>query len=388
MVQTWLTGGSTGQYIAAKVEDMPIGHYAAQLMALLRQRGLADLADCLALPVYGQEQVQWYYQGQVRQNISWREASAKQQVVCLEKLLKMTHSVSLLQEQMRHLSLPSSTLIDQILQNLTVLPSTDVIRIINQQPVILFWGYFSTDRQQLDLAKLHAELAQQLAPSDPPKEEGPVTPVLMPTPLVPQRKQLTVKKITLCLLIGMLIVAATSCYLFFLPAQPVAVTPLTVPEPIKVTPVERELTHLAATVVRLPLMKARYDAPPAPKAVELPKVIWHKLMIPARSRYQGNIDFLNGRWQASDGKNNIEFNFKQGKSLTQFTRANSLCSVISNAAFTASGKLLITSSKAQCQPQLTTTLPTIVCENSSPNTRCHWRDASSPQTAITLLQEQ
>ncbi|WP_241572547.1 anti-sigma factor [Rosenbergiella nectarea] len=373
------------EYIAVKVEGIPLGRYAPQIFQLLSQHGLDTVRVALAQPVFSDQGIalQWFPQVSAQTLTPWRQATLSQQVRCLAQLIEMAKSIDALRQ---HLTPPSSrslTIIDQILQNLTVIPSIEAIFLADQQPLLLHWGYYSQDRIAVDLPSLYHRLQQQLEAESPPPpcEHTEISPS-HPT----QRAFIyyLAAAVVALFILGAIALNATRPGL----KQPLATYP---PVVSTVDEVKKSLEGAIAASRALPLHPAELIAPPPEvKPIQVKKTRV-PLMIPARSRYLGNTDFLEGAWLANLNKNNkittLSYHFTHGQAKTLIVTGQQNCSTTSQASFTSTGKLIINATKARCNDGTTLPAITLICEKSAPNTQCRWKQNPSTPQPIELYSE-
>lgn len=372
-------------YIAVKVEGIPLGRYAPQIFQLLSQHGLDRVRRMLAQPVLSDQGIalQWFPHTANHSITPWRQATLSQQVHCLAQLMESIDAINTLRQQLVGQRTRSLTIIDQILQNLTVIPSAEAIFLADQQPLLAQWGHYNQERTAVDLPALHHLLQQHLeeesAAAQAPAEES------LPSkrPRAPYRYSLTVAVITLFIAGAITITALRPRT-----TPPVATLPHIIST---VDEVQQSVKGVMMASQALPLRPAELTLPPPeriPIRVEKSRL---PLMIPARSRYQGNIDFLNGTWLANLRLDNtttaVTFDFSHGKANTHIAFGQQTCTTTSQSAFTSSGKLIIKTAKVRCDEGKTLPMITFVCEKSAPNTECRWQQNPSTLLPVELYSE-
>ena len=382
MAQAGLPLDKGHDYIAVKVEGIPLGRYAPQIFQLLSQHGLDAVRRMLAQPVLSDQGIalHWFPHRSNQVITPWCQATLSQQVDCLAQLMERIDAITTLRQQLAGQRTRSLTIIDQILQNLTVIPSTEAIFLADQQPLLAQWGYYDQGRTAVDIPSLQHHLQQRLgdesAADDTPTESSPSK-----RSSAPYRYALTVAVITLSI---------AGAITFLRPST--KPTLATLPDIIStVDEIQQSVQGIMTASQALPLQPAELTLPPAeirPIRVKKSRV---PLMIPARSRYQGNVDFLNGTWLAKLRLDNttaaVTFDFSHGKASTRISFGQQRCMTTSQSAFTSSGKLVIKTAKARCDEGMTLPIITLVCEKSAPNTQCRWQQNPSTLLPVKLYSE-
>lgn len=385
MVKTVLQVEKGQNYIAVNVEGIPLGRYAPQILHLLSQYGLDAIKGSLAQPIFTHHGLasQWLSPVSSQPITPWREATLPQQVSCLATLIEMAKAIESLRRELSQHDNRSLTIIDQVLKNLTVIPSTDAIFLVNQQPLLLYWGYYSQDRHAVDFYHLHNRLQQTLG-----EESSPAQPDTTVLPRLAHHKTSRIYYTAAAL--GALSIAGTLC---FNAMQPTKIVP-TPPAQEFVAPadeVKLTLKALTAATQALPIQAAEYIAPPPRVKPVVMKKIRVPIMIPERSRYQGNTDFLDGTWHANLKVNTkiviITYRFKHGQASTTVKNGQQHCVTTSQAAFTAAGQLFINTAKTHCNDSSMLPAITLVCEKSAPNTQCIWKQNPSTTLPVVLYSE-
>ncbi|MBT0720906.1 hypothetical protein HGT70_06370 [Rosenbergiella collisarenosi] len=373
MVRTALEVTPTQEYISVNVEGIPVGRYAPQIFQLLTEAGVDDISQCFAQPSYGRQgrPPLWFCSATSQPIIPWQKATRSQQAACVARLVEIIKAIEHFRSQLPQHITYSLSIIDKILQNLTVLPSTDAIYCVNQQPLIVYWGYYDAEHRAIDVNKLYQHYfpdTEKALPASPdlPSVAKPISGYGM-TRLI---------GLVLLLLIG----AG-----YYEVRQPSA-SPFPTPSLTKLDQVRITHERLVNVIQSLPMMLASDIPPPI---AEKPKIVRKPLMIPSSSRLRGDIAFLNGVWTTTlpDTARHIQvtFRFKDGRATTILASGAMRCKVTSKAAFTAKGQLTITSTRKRCTNALSAYTPTLVCENSTPNTQCLWKKNTTTRLPITLL---
>ena len=371
-------------YIAVKVEGIPLGRYAPQIFQLLSQHGLDAVRRMLTQPILSDQGIalQWFPQTSIQVITPWRQATLSQQVHCLAQLMERIDAINRLRQQLAGHSPRSLMIIDQILQNLTVIPSTEAIFLVDQQPLLAQWGYYDQERTAVDLPSLHLRLQQHL------EEESAAAHA--PAESLPSKRPSAAYRSTLIAAVVTLFIAGAVSLTALRPSTkpPLATLPHSISP---VDEIQQSVEDVMTASQALPLRPAELTLPPpvvTPVRVKKNRV---PLMIPARSRYQGNIDFLNGTWLANLRLYNttvaVTFDFSHGKANTRIAFGHETCTTTSQSAFTSSGKLVIKAAKARCDGGKTLPIINVFCEKSAPNTQCLWQQNPSTLLPVELYSE-
>ena len=383
MAKTGLHIETEQGYIAVKVGGMPISRYAPQIFQLLTQHGLDAAREMLARPIMSDRGItlQWFAQTSIPSITPWRQATLSQQINCLAQLIEMANAIAALRRKLAGLSVPSLTIIDQILQNLTVIPSTEAIFLAGRQPLLVQWGYYSEERTAVDLPSLHHQLQQQFAKESVALEYQ--------CPEAVESSHSTFRyRYYLAAAVAVLVIAGAITI-----SRPVSKPPLVSLSPIILTQddVKMSIEGILTASRDLPVNSAELIIPPPeskPTRVIKSKV---PLMIPALSRYQGNINFLKGTWlttlHLNDKLSTVSYRFNHGRASTRIANDHRYCTTTSQAAFTSTGKLVISTLKAHCSDGSTLPVITLICEKSAPNTQCRWKQNASTTQPIKLYSE-
>ncbi|WP_241617021.1 hypothetical protein [Rosenbergiella epipactidis] len=384
MAQAGLPLDKGHDYIAVKVEGIPLGRYAPQIFQLLSQHGLDAVRRMLAQPVLSDQGIalQWFPHRSNQVITPWCQATLSQQVDCLAQLMERIDAITTLRQQLAGQRTRSLTIIDQILQNLTVIPSTEAIFLADQQPLLAQWGHYNQERTAVDLPSLH-QLLQQHLEEESAAAQAPAESLPSKRPCAPYRYSLSVAVITLFIAGAITITTLRSRT-----TPPIATLPHIIST---VDKVQQSVKGVMIASQALPLRPAELTLPPPeliPIRVKKSRV---PLMIPARSRYQGNIDFLNGTWLANLRLDNttaaVTFDFSHGKANTHIAFGQQTCTTTSQSGFTSSGKLIIKTAKARCDEDKMLPIITLVCEKSAPNTQCRWQQNPSTLLPVELYSE-
>ena len=379
MVRTALEVTPTQEYISVNVEGIPVSRYAPQIFQLLAEAGLGDICQCFAQPSYGRQVTPplWFCSATSQTIIPWQKATQSQQAACVARLVEIIKAIELLRSHLPQRITSSLSIIDKILQNLTVLPSTDAIFCVNQQPLIVYWGYYDAKHQAIDLHKLY----QHYFPDT--EESAPASP---PQPSV--SKSLSGYVMTRLIGVVLLLLISAGYYEVRRPSpSPIpSPSPSPSPSPTKLDQVRSTRERLVKVIQSLPITLASdIPLPVAEKPQSPPK----SLMIPSSSRLRGDTTFLDGVWTTTlpDTTRHlfVTFHFKNGRATTTLASGAMRCMATSRAAFNAKGLLTITTTKKRCTNALSAYRPTLVCENSTPDTQCLWKKNKTTRLPITLL---
>ena len=381
MLRTALQIENRYDYVAVNVEGMPIGHYTAQIFKLLSTHGLASVCQLFAHPVYYRRgsEVQWFYQGAATELLPWKKASHSQQLKAIDLLIEIREQIEVVRQQLPRPFTRSIKIIDQILSNLTIIPTTEAIFFTEHQPLVIYWGYFTAQHRAIELPQLQDSL-QQLA-----VEELAQTPT---DTLAPQPAGWPWSQWILALVFGFTL-ALTSEMLSYR-AHPTS-SPHTTLIPLQPDAVEVAVNRLVMATESLPVKPALLKAPtPVPQVIPVKRK--EPLMIPALSRYRGDISFLNGDWVTTLAEQSapitLRYSFYQGQAKTTAEVGAQRCQTLSKAAFTAKGDLVIASGRTVCAEGLQLPVLTLRCKKSQPNTQCVWLKNSSVHLPIALEREE
>ena len=375
---------------------------AFQLRETLRLRNQAQVADHLAIPQLNQagNRLDWYspLAGKVR---SWNSASSSVRRAALKQLRQAAEILSEIAQQSSTSSLASHRLFASLLAKSLQFPEANYVYLVDDRPVITFWGFSSLTQKgnpdALDNLPLDDddEPLVNLAPAPPPIPAVTVPPASIPsaepepplsTPEVPGGRRL--RPVSLLLWgVPLLAVVAVAALLTLNKARPPAQPPI---PPAEKAVAKAPAVKLPQMTDGLPTGRATLDSTPrrpptlaiqantAREESNTPTVsakpAKDDLVIPADAAKVGSVRFMNGNWKMSirdpqsapDKVALINLRLAIGKGMAMFSPAKGVtCRRAVTAAFTASGALAVGNAvKVRCSDGSLWSLPQLSCSQS------------------------
>ncbi|WP_228457137.1 SrfA family protein [Serratia symbiotica] len=425
-MKPFLRSGSMHDVLALGENGQPVYACALQLRETLRIRQHPLAADCLAIPQPNEAgtRIDWYapFPGKVT---SWLAASDAQRMQALHQLERHLSTFLTLVAQTQNTEHPSQRLFGALLAKAMQIPDQHHVYLVDDKPVLTFWGFIKPQAQFQDdplaclrLAEEPAEepmpvatAARKVAISIPKPVSKPaaVTPPTMPpipapeTPATapPARQQrhryvwIVAALMLLTLLVGWL--SQLNSPLPPIPAvqQPAPLAPFTVPALSLQLPLA-PATLMPPEPVALPPKPV--NLPPEP--VTLPPADKNLLVLPTESVKAGSTRFLNGKWQAtvalqvpfSDKYPSLQYHLNGGKGTVSLRHGNGnaiSCRASIEAGLMPSGNLVIKSrTKARCNDGSRYTLPEITCkQNETGPAECFGRYNAETTYPMMLKRE-
>lgn len=151
MANLILRSGYLDDYNALGENGQTIFESAIQIRETLRLRKQQILLDCLAIPQHNEaeDKVDWYapYEGTVTQ---WAYASDKQREQALRYLENCLTSASALSKSCLLAEKTAVRLFGSLLARVVQFPASQHVYLVNDKPVITFWGFTRLNHPQQD----------------------------------------------------------------------------------------------------------------------------------------------------------------------------------------------------------------------------------------------
>lgn len=417
MAKILLRSGYFDNFLALGENGQSIFDAALQIRETLRLRKLPMLVDCLAIPQANDsgDKVDWYapHSGAV---IPWATASIQQRQQALSYLENCLHTASQLSQRSLQAQKNSEQFFGVLLQNTFRFPGIQHVYLVNDKPVLTFWGFASLEEPLREdaLDCLHASMQYDPEPTaseqpiinitpdieaiihdDPEpvivtlsKPEAP-TPVAAPLVVAPTPsaapastpwRKIRLPLASLVIFVALLLAWPEISYVMEKASKQLRGTSAFIVHPHekdkRVIPVPQ--------AVSLPLQQAKVNAPKEPvelivpeKIVEsppeipLPPPAKNALVLPADSVKAGTTEFLDGSWkitlEAPDGIKNTpsEMRFLVHNNTGQarvVLDKNIVCRAEIYSGLMQSGNLVIKPrSRAKCTDGNRYPLPELVC---------------------------
>ncbi|QLA68120.1 hypothetical protein HWQ17_10935 [Enterobacter pasteurii] len=392
MAKPLLRSGYRNDFLALGENGKTIFESAEQIRETLRLRKISVTAGSLAIPQINDNnlRIDWYAP-EAGVVTPWAMASEEQKKHALLHLEDCQKQLLALSERSLTASNTSVQLFGSMLPHLLRFPNPQHIYLINNLPVITFWGFVLPEDicNESPLVLLRTMYPEALPePEEIPPMEAEQTPedVLPPplpapqetipvnvVPAAPQRKT-TLR--TMLLLVAFICLAASAVILFSELSQPsyepvsagepasIPLEALSPPRPVNSPPRPETLPLQMATVTSAPVSKVVEIQPPPVK--KIPK---DALVLPENSVKAGSIKFLSGDWRvwpvhAMDLPDilGIRYHIYNGKGWGRVTHGKNSCQAPLNLGLMPSGNLIIKyHGRAKCKDGSHITLPAITC---------------------------
>ncbi|MBS0876106.1 MULTISPECIES: hypothetical protein [unclassified Tatumella] len=374
MIATFLTGEAGADYQMLGVQAAPVTDYSPQIQALLCLRGMQHAADCFAIPLrgHGSEGIQWHSprSGAV---VRWQDAGDAERRAALQILEQAVSSLQQLAEQCLAADNPPAVFFGRLLQKMMIFPGKETVFLVNNLPVITFWGHCPQQPAAAGSPPLHSLAGALLSLSPDGEHFTTDRPVLPVTAEVPARQTGNNSRaaITGGVLAALILAVAVSGYMWRY-QRPSSQPPAAITEQRLVTTSVKPLS-----VARLPLQLASIIAAGVKPVAAPPPVTRHRLQIPAASVKRGDVSFMDGEWQAvihppQSQPLSLQFTFGQGRGHLQMVSAvHGRCQAAVSRGFLPSGTLSLYSRfRAACQDGSRMQVPAVLCTLTTRGTDC------------------
>lgn len=400
MAKTLLRSGCLDDFQAVGDNGQSVFDSAAQIRETLRLRN-QPLVDCLAIEQRNDEgdYVHWYapVSGKITSWVAASDTQRSHALCILEDALQNAKNLSL---QCQQSGKTAVQLFGHLLEKVLHFPGSQHVYLVDNQPIITFWGFISisqTISEHRDplacLRQLPEPVSASILLSHPDVPLFNTTTDPSPAPLAPdsapppvpeisqnQQADLPVpRRSTLWLLpIGATLVATLVALFIWWPqfsSQPGVPTPLAIPakQPSAFVP--------AKLNAELPLAVAVFS-PPAPTDnlepdTPAPRDKTDNLVMIASQVRDGITQFLDGSWQiqitssksATKTPESIIYRIKRNTGTASIQLAGTVsCNAAIYSGLQQSGTLMIKPrSKARCSDNTYYTLPQISCKSAADN---------------------
>ena len=379
MAKTLLRSGNLDDFQAVGGGGQVVFDSANQVREALRLRKQFAVCDSLAIPQLNDDgdRVDWYspVEGTI---ISWKAASTAQREGALRYLDALQQTVWTLSGNCQQSGKPAQQLFGALLENTLQFPGENHLFLVNDKPVICFWGFVNLNESARD----DAFACLRIAECEPliehiPAEEAPTEPkpafAQADIPLLDDSASACEEAPTShrataprgrwrwALPLAAAIIVATVASLFW----PSAPTPALAHSPASVIP---PLPTLTPT---LPLQLASHTEQPAPvKDIVLAPIAKDALVMESNQVRAGSTRFLNGNWRLLlDMKNapSLRYQIENNKGTARLVHGdNVICRVALFAGLHQNGELLIKSrGTARCSDGTRFPMPEISCKADS-----------------------
>ena len=426
MAKIILRSGYLDDYIALGENGQTLFDSAIQIRETLRLRKQQMILDCLAVPQRNdvEDKVDWYppHEGVVTQ---WASASDQQRAHALRYLENCFATAATLSQRCLQAEKTAVRLFGSLLTNVLQFPARQHVYLVDDKPVITFWGFVSLNHAPRDDAfdclrqtavpevevgmeeeeeakpsppapeePLHKEalkdpepvivtLSQPNAPLPPPVTIATAEPPFPEVTPAREAKNSTVWQSLLLKIIavGIVFIVLPLAYPRIAPMLPslfeapyhadAPVAPLPVITAPNIIPVNT-LPVQPAQVVPVPATQREEEPAEAAGGTTVePEIDKNALVLPAEDVKAGTTAFMNGRWKASIDVNNpltrkppgLRYQIKNSEGTIAITRDNNItCNADIYLGLMQSGNLLIKSrNKAKCSDDSRYQVPEITC---------------------------
>jgi hypothetical protein len=394
-----LRSGNLDDFQAVGGGGQAVFDSANQVRETLRLRKHFAVCDSLAIPQLNDEgdRVDWYspVAGSV---VSWKTASAPQREAALRYLDALQQTVWMLSGKCQQSGKPAQQLFGALLENTLQFPGENHLFLVNDKPVICFWGFVNLNESARDdafacLRIAEAEpLIQHIPADDAPTEPMAAfaqadIPLLYELESAPNVAPITHRAATArgrwrwALPFAAAIIVAVAASLFW----PTAPTPALAQSPAVISPTLPTLTRT------LPLQLASHTEQPAPvKDIVLAPIAKDALVMEPNQLRAGTTRFLNGNWRLLlEMKNapSLRYQIENNKGTARLVHGdNIICRVALFAGLHQNGELLIKSrGTARCSDGSRFPMPEISCKaNSADVAACTARYRADQMVPVTF----
>ncbi|QKJ87171.1 hypothetical protein PMPD1_2226 [Paramixta manurensis] len=431
MAKTFLRSGNLDAVLALGENGQPVYASARQLRETLRLKKWLAIADCLAIPYISEsgDRLDWYASGTGKVK-SWAAANESERQHALTLLESYQQRLNDISQQALNADKPALRRFGALLAKAFHFPDRQYVYLVDNQPVLTFWGFVSLDNKPpanaLDFlreskpvvpepdkapppSQALPDIRQAPAPisvvSEPPSELSPPEREPEQAPIGSSRHGKTVHKSRLWWALIPAAIAAAGAVTFY--ANHDAPTPPIVTAPRVTTPAGGPLLPAAmiakttALPQTLPLTQAAVQPETTPaiqSASEPPTVATPEsrapkdaLVMPTDAIKIGSTKFLNGRWRVTLQLKNLptpptlHYQFKNGKGTAVVTQGDgNRCQADVAAGLMGSGNLVINSRyTARCRDGSRYKMPQLVCKQAGSAADCtaqYGTDAAFPMT--------
>lgn len=381
MAKILLRSGNLDDFQAIGGGGQAVFDSATQVRETLRLRKQLAVHDCLAIPQLNDDgdRVDWYspIEGGV---VTWNAASAAQRQSALSHLDALQQTVWTLSGNCQQSDKPAQQLFGALLENTLQFPSENHLFLVNDKPVICFWGFVNLNKSARD----DAFACLRMAEAEPriehlPADDAPTEPMvaftqadipLLCEPECPEVAPIIHRATTargrwrwslpFAAAIVVVVVAA-----FYWPSVP---TPVQAAQsPVVSSPTMPMLTRT------LPLQLASHTEQPAPaKEIVLAPIAKDALVMESDQLRAGTTRFLNGNWRLLlEMKNapSLRYQIENNKGTARLVHGdNIICRVALFAGLHQNGELLIkTRGTAPCSDGSRFPMPEVSCKANSQN---------------------
>ncbi|QLK62454.1 ssrAB-activated protein [Enterobacteriaceae bacterium Kacie_13] len=426
MAKIILRSGYLDDYIPLGENGQTLFDSAIQIRETLRLRKQQMILDCLAIPQRNDAEgkVDWYppQEGVVTQ---WASASDQQREHALRYLENCFATAATLSQRCLQAEKTAVRLFGSLLTNVLQFPARQHVYLVDDKPVITFWGFVSLNQAprddafdclrqpavpEVEVGMEEEEEAKPLppAPEEPLHEEAlkdpepvivtlsqPDAPLLAPVASAPaeppapqgtptrEAKNTPVWRSLLLkiMAVGMVFIVLPLAYPRIAPMLPAlfeapyhadapATPPPVIPAPKIV--LSNTLPVQPAQVVPLPATHREEESAEAAGSTTVePEIDKNALVLPAEDVKAGTTAFMNGHWKASIDVNNpltrkppgLRYQIKNSEGTITIARDNNItCKADIYLGLMQSGNLLIKSrNKAKCSDDSRYQVPEITC---------------------------
>ncbi|CAH6660723.1 SrfA family protein [Pseudocitrobacter vendiensis] len=379
MAKILLRSGNLDDFQAVGGGGQAVFDSANQVRETLRLRKQFAVCDSLAIPQLNDEgdRVDWYspVEGSV---VSWNAASAAQRDAALRYLDALQQTVWTLSGNCQQSGKPAQQLFGALLENTLQFPGENHLFLVNDKPVICFWGFVNLNESPrsdafacLRIAEA-APLIEHLPVDDSPTE--PIVafaqadiPLLYEQESAPSVAPIIHRAATAqgrwrwVLPFAAAIMIAIAATLFW----PSAPTPAVAQPTAVISPTWPTLTR------KLPLQLASHTEQPAPvKDIVLAPIAKDALVMEPNQLRAGTTRFLNGNWRLLlEMKNapSLRYQIENNKGTARLVHGdNIICRVPLFSGLHQNGELLIKSrGTARCSDGSRFPMPEISCKANS-----------------------
>lgn len=381
MAKILLRSGNLDDFQAVGGGGQAVFDSANQVRETLRLRKQFAVCDSLAVPQLNDEgdRVDWYspVEGSF---VSWNAASTIQREGALRYLDALQQTVWALSGSCQQSGKPAQQLFGALLENALQFPGENHLFLVNDKPVICFWGFVNLNES----SRGDAFACLRIAETEPLIEHFPVDdsstepmvaftqadiPLLCEEESAPEAAPIIHRATTAqgrwrwALPVSAVIIVAVAAPLYWSSAP----TPALAQSPAVIPPAMPTLTRT------LPLQPASHTEQPAPvKDIVLAPIAKDALVMEPNQLRAGTTRFLNGNWRLLlEMKNapSLRYQIENNKGTARLVHGeNIICRVALFAGLHQNGELLIKSrGTARCSDGSRFPMPEISCKANSFN---------------------
>ncbi|MCC8366743.1 hypothetical protein J8V57_10660 [Xenorhabdus sp. PB61.4] len=426
--ETFLRGDKLESYLPMGENGQAVHLSALQLRETLRLRQLSEVANSLAIPQVNEQgdRIDWYasFSGNV---VPWAAATDDERQAALKQLEANKVAIEQLSAQMLSQKTHEMRLFGALLSKTIQFPDKDHVYLVDGKPVLTFWGFVNAQQQArpnpFDCLKLNRP-----APSNTGKSTDiPPVPTTLTKPSVKIEEVISISRsagkqtrrwviprwlwwVLPILLLFILLMLLRGCVpnWYFWGVSPsthlVSELPMQeeknlqdgkrilLPPEIAVSPPETNTidsmnptfptqSNVPTTpTVGMNSTSGKVSIPsPLSTAANIPPVLLtvpsvDALVIPDNAVQKGTVDFLNGRWYAGAGIQDIRtgkplrlmYQVTDGKGFVEMVRGDGIrCQAPVTAAMESGSLKLDNHDEAKCSDGSTYTMPEVICQSDS-----------------------